>query len=50
MLPTKMKAVVLHGIGDLRYEEVSLPHLAEGEAANQGKGSRHLRLGYQPGV
>lgn len=29
-IPTKMKALVLHGVGDLRYEEVDVPTLKEG--------------------
>lgn len=29
-IPKKMKALVLHGVGDLRYEEVSVPELKEG--------------------
>lgn len=29
-IPEKMNALVLHGVGDLRYEQVSLPELREG--------------------
>jgi L-iditol 2-dehydrogenase len=29
-IPEKMKALVLHGVGDLRYEEVAVPELKEG--------------------
>ena len=29
-IPKKMKALNLHGVGDLRYEEVDVPELKEG--------------------
>ncbi|MCC8068938.1 MAG: galactitol-1-phosphate 5-dehydrogenase [Ruminococcus sp.] len=29
-IPTKMKALVLHNVGDLRYEEVNVPTLTDG--------------------
>lgn len=29
-IPKKMKALVLHGVGDLRYEEIDVPELKEG--------------------
>ena len=29
-IPEKMKALVLHGVGDLRYEEIDVPELKEG--------------------
>lgn len=31
-IPNRMKALVLHGVGDLRFEEVSAPELKEGTA------------------
>ncbi len=44
-----MKAQVLHGIGDIRYEETDKPRI-ERLGISKGKGSRSMWLRYSKNI